>query len=62
WFKSCLVAGKRCVDLFDLYDDKLTKWHGLASDWRVPGDRELHPRGLFSELYKSAGTLPAFKD
>ena len=60
WFKSCLVAGKRCVDLFDLYEEKLTKWHGLASDWRVPGDNDLHPRGLFAELYKTAVALPAF--
>lgn len=61
WFKSCLVAGKRCVDLFDLYEEKLMKWHGLASDWRVPGDRELHPRGLFAELYRTAGTLPGME-
>ena len=60
WFKSCLVAGKRCVDLFDLYEEKLMKWHGLAADWRVPGDKDLHPRGLFSELYKAAAALPAF--
>lgn len=59
WFKSCLAVGKRCVDLFDLYEDKILKWHGLASDWRVESE-PLHPRGLFSELYRAAAALPNF--
>lgn len=59
WFKSCLFAGKRCADLFDLYEEKLMRWHGLASDWQK---ESLHPRGLFSELYKAAAKLPACKD
>ena len=56
WFKSCLVAGKKCGDLFDLYEEKLLRWHGLASDWRIAQDT-LHPKGLFAELYRAAGAL-----
>ena len=60
WFKSCLVAGKRCGDLFDLYEEKLLRWHGLASDWRI-AQETLHPKGLFAELYRAAFGLPEFK-
>ncbi len=57
WFKSCLAAGRRCGDLYRLYDEKLLKWHGRASDWRIRQDA-LAPYGMFAELYKAAAELP----
>lgn len=60
WFKSCLVAGKRCGELFDLYEEKLLRWHGLASDWRI-AQETLHPKGLFAELYRAAAGLESIK-
>lgn len=59
WMKSCLAAGKRVGDLYRLYEEKLMRWHGLACDWKIRQET-LHPKGLFSELYKAAAALPEY--
>lgn len=60
WTKSCLVAGKRRDDLFDIYETALMKWHARQAEWRERDD-PLKPWGMFTQLYKDAASLPDFR-